>query len=209
MVRHRGVGRPGGVRPRRPDRAWPKASAKRLLLSLDRVPLTRGGKIGFHVENTLAAIAAAWSLGVPRDVIRARAESFALDLDKVPGRFNMLEIDGATVVVDYGHNPRPAGGDRGDRTSSRTRIARCVYSTAGDRRDCDMIRQGQLLGEAFDHVILYEDHYNRGRADGEIIAPVPQGNGHRQPRQADRGDPRRDHRRSKRPCARRSPANCC
>ncbi len=32
-----------------------------------------------------------------------------------------------------------------------------------------MIRQGELLGDAFDHVILYEDHYLRGRAEGEII----------------------------------------
>ena len=44
-----------------------------------------------------------------------------------------------------------------------------VYSTAGDRRDCDMIGQGELLGEAFDRVILYEDHYLRGRPEGEII----------------------------------------
>ena len=32
-----------------------------------------------------------------------------------------------------------------------------------------MIRQGELLGNAFDQVILYEDHYLRGRAEGEII----------------------------------------
>ena len=51
------------------------------------------------------------------------------------------------------------------RSTQRT----CVYSTAGDRRDSDMRRQGQLLGESFDRVILYEDHYLRGRPPGEII----------------------------------------
>ena len=87
----------------------------------------------------------------------------------MPGRFNLLEIDGATVVIDYGHN-----------TSALLALIEAigklphqqrhiVYSTAGDRRDCDMIRQGQMLGENFDHVILYEDHYLRGRAEGEII----------------------------------------
>ena len=50
-----------------------------------------------------------------------------------------------------------------------------MYSTAGDRRDCDMIAQGKLLGEAFDRVILYEDHYLRGRPQGEIIALFRQG----------------------------------
>jgi cyanophycin synthetase len=50
-----------------------------------------------------------------------------------------------------------------------------VYTAAGDRRDCDMLRQGELLGAAFDRVILYEDHYIRGRAAGEIMGLIRQG----------------------------------
>jgi cyanophycin synthetase len=57
----------------------------------------------------------------------------------------------------------------------RRRIA--VYSAAGDRRDIDMIRQGEILGAAFDQVILYEDHYVRGRLPGEIMALFHQGLG--------------------------------
>ena len=38
------------------------------------------------------------------DSIRTGLESFAADMSKVPGRFNLLEINGATVIVDYGHN---------------------------------------------------------------------------------------------------------
>ena len=90
-------------------------------------------------------------------------------MDKVPGRFNVLEIEGATVIVDYGHNVHSLdGGDRSGRQIPAP-APHGVYSTAGDRRDCDMIRQGELLGAAFDRVILYEDHYLRGRAQGEII----------------------------------------
>jgi cyanophycin synthetase len=50
-----------------------------------------------------------------------------------------------------------------------------VYSAAGYRRDVDLIRQGQLLGDAFDRVVIYEDHYLRGREPGEIIALFRQG----------------------------------
>jgi cyanophycin synthetase len=50
-----------------------------------------------------------------------------------------------------------------------------VYSAAGDRRDCDIIRQGELLGQQFDSVILYEDQYLRGRNSGEIIRLFRQG----------------------------------
>ena len=65
IVRHRAAGGKAIFVRDEPDRAWPKANAKRSLLSLDRVPLTHGGKIAFQVENTLAAVAAAWALKVP------------------------------------------------------------------------------------------------------------------------------------------------
>ena len=140
-----------------------------VFISLNSVPLTRGGKVTFHVENTLAAVAAALALKVPADVIRARLESFAADMEKVPARFNVLDIHGATVIVDYGHNVDALAAliPVMDKFPHQRRT--CVYSTAGDRRDCDMNRQGELLGNAFDQVILYEDHYLRGRGEGEII----------------------------------------
>ncbi len=55
----------------------------------------------------------------------------------------------------------------------QNRIA--VYTAAGDRRDEDMIRQGELLGQAFNRVILYEDHYVRGRNPGEIMKRFREG----------------------------------
>jgi cyanophycin synthetase len=145
------------------------------LLPLARVPLCHGGQVGFHVENTLAAVGAALALGVPHDVIRARAETFAADMEKAPARFNVLEIHGATVVVDYGHNADALRAlVRAMQPFSHQRRT-CVYTTAGDRRDADMIRQGEILGNAFDRVILYEDHYLRGRPEGEIIRLIRQG----------------------------------
>ncbi|MBL8483566.1 MAG: cyanophycin synthetase, partial [Rhodocyclaceae bacterium] len=45
-----------------------------------------------------------------------------------------------------------------------------VISGAGDRRDEDIRRQTELLGDAFDEVILYQDQCQRGRADGEVVA---------------------------------------
>ncbi len=139
------------------------------LAALANIPLTHSGRIGFQVENALASAAAAWALGIPRDAIRAGLESFAADLEKVPGRFNLLEINGATVIVDYGHNVSALSAliDAIEQFPHERRSV--VYSAAGDRRDCDLIRQGELLGNAFDHVVLYEDHYMRGRAEGEIF----------------------------------------
>ncbi len=145
------------------------------LISLSDVPLTHGGRIGFQVENALASAAAAWALNMPLDVIRAGLESFAGDMEKVPGRFNLLDIRGATVIVDYGHNVSSLQAmiEAIEQFPHQRRTA--VYTAAGDRRDGDMIRQGELLGDAFDRVILYEDHYVRGRQSGEIMGLLRRG----------------------------------
>jgi len=145
------------------------------LLSLERIPLTHNGKVGFQVENTLAATAAAWHLGIPAEAIRAGLETFASSMGKSPGRFNLFDINGATVIVDYGHNTSSLQAilEVVDQFPHERRTA--VYSAAGDRRNEDMIRQGELLGGAFDRVIIYEDHYLRGRALGEITQYFRQG----------------------------------
>ncbi|HEX5470793.1 MAG TPA: cyanophycin synthetase [Lacipirellulaceae bacterium] len=139
------------------------------LLSLDRIPLTFGGRIGFQVENVLAATAACWALGLPAEQIRLGLESFSSEMDKVPARFNVFQIAGATVIVDYGHNPSSLSAILSAIESFPAQMRTAVYSVAGDRRDCDITRQGELLGGAFDRVLLYEDHYLRGRSPGEII----------------------------------------
>jgi cyanophycin synthetase len=146
-----------------------------VLLSLDRVPLTHNGRVGFQVENVLAAASACWALGMPCEQIRLGLESFSSHMDKVPGRFNLMEIHGATVVVDYGHNPSSllAIAETLDLFPHPSRTV--IYSAAGDRRDVDMIRQGQILADHFDRVILYEDQYLRGREPGEIMSLFKQG----------------------------------
>lgn len=145
------------------------------LVSLDRVPLTHGGRITFQAENTLAAVAAAWSMGWTREILREGLETFGADMRTSPGRFNLLEIQGATVIVDYGHNVSSLKCmiDAIEQFPHERRIV--VYTAAGDRRDCDMIRQGELLAQAFDHVFVYEDQYVRGRKEGEIMGLLRQG----------------------------------
>ena len=145
------------------------------LAALDRVPLTHGGRVGFQVENTLATAGAGWALGFSFDFLRAALESFAPSLEQSPGRFNLLEIGETTVIVDYGHNSSAVAA-LVEVVEQFPHVRRSVvYSSAGDRRDCDLIAQGELVGDAFDRVILYEDHYRRGRAEGEIMALIRRG----------------------------------
>jgi cyanophycin synthetase len=144
--------------------------AEEIRYPLAGIPLTRDGAITFQVENAMASIAAAWALGLDQDVIRRGLATFVNDAQTAPGRFNVFDYRGATVIADYGHNPDAilALVRAVDAMPAKRRSV--VISGAGDRRDEDIRMQTEILGEAFDDVVLYQDQCQRGRADGEVLA---------------------------------------
>ena len=144
-------------------------------LDLAEVPLTLGGTIGFQVANVMAAVAAAWAANVDWTAIRKGLASFVSDAASTPGRFNLMKYRGATVIADYGHNPDAMTALVDAVSAFPARERWVVISGAGDRRDEDIVNQTRILGEAFDHVVLYQDACQRGRADGEVLALLRQG----------------------------------
>ncbi len=144
-------------------------------IHLRDVPITRNGKIGFQVENVMAAVGAAWGVGMPWQTIRRGLSGFVNDSDNAPGRFNIMDYRGATVIADYGHNPDAMRAlvQAVDALPGKRRSV--VISGAGDRRDEDIREQTVILGAAFDDVILYQDAAQRGRADGEVMALLREG----------------------------------
>ncbi len=121
------------------------------------IPLTCGGKVAFQLENILAATGAAWALGLTPDIIRTGIETFDVGQAGAPGRFTLFGLEGAKVVVDGAHNASAL-------ESLTVALDQCpagyrsiVYAAGADRRDVDLLRQGELLGGAFDRVTLYDD----------------------------------------------------
>jgi cyanophycin synthetase len=144
-------------------------------IPLSQVPLTRNGQIGFQTENVLAAVGAAWAVNTPWDAIAQGLSTFISDVQGVPGRFNLFDYKGATLIADYGHNPdaMQALVQAVDNMQAGKRVV--VISGAGDRRDEDIRDQTRILGAAFDEVLLYQDACQRGRADGEVVALLQEG----------------------------------
>jgi len=144
-------------------------------VALQDIPLTRNGTIGFQIENAMAAIAAGWALGMDWKTICAGMATFINDAATAPGRFNVYDYRGGTLIADYGHNPDAiiALVSAIENMPARRRIA--VISGAGDRRDEDIRQQTEILGNAFDELILYQDQCQRGRADGEVLGLLRQG----------------------------------
>jgi cyanophycin synthetase len=148
---------------------------KKHRIALANVPLTRYGTIGFQIENAMAAIATGWALGYDWPVIEQALAGFVSDATTAPGRFNVFDYKGATLIADYGHNPDAIQALVAaiDHMTAKRRVV--VISGAGDRRDDDIRQQTEILGEAFDDVILYQDACQRGRQDGEVIGLLRQG----------------------------------
>ncbi|MBV8503973.1 MAG: cyanophycin synthetase [Paucibacter sp.] len=144
-------------------------------IPLRDIPITRGGAIGFQVENAMASVAAAWGVGLDWDTIRRGVGSFANDADNAPGRFNVMDFRGATVIADYGHNGDAMHALVAAVEALPAKTRSVVISGAGDRRDEDIRVQTQILGKAFDEVVLFQDACQRGREDGEVLALLRQG----------------------------------
>lgn len=147
------------------------------------LPATFGGKALMNVQNALAAAGAAFAAGAPLHDIRQGLRTFTTSYYLAPGRLNVTEIDGITVVVDYCHNA--AGmrllGDFVDRLAENAaddllrhrRVG--VISTAGDRRDEDMRELGEVAAQHFDIIVVREDKRLRGRPAGETAELVADG----------------------------------
>ena len=144
-------------------------------IAMADIPLTHNGTIAFQIDNAMGAIGAAWALGLDRQTIRNGLSTFFNTSDSAPGRFNIFSYRGATLIADYGHNPDAIAAliAAVDDMPAQRRFV--VISGAGDRRDQDLRRQTELLGDAFDTVVLYEDQCQRGRADGEVLALLREG----------------------------------
>lgn len=137
------------------------------------VPLTGQGRIGFQVENVLAAVAAADRLGVAVSVLRAGLKSFGKKAD-LPGRFNVLSHAGATIIVDYAQNPSAVAAVTAALDGFPPGHRTLVFSGC-NRRDIDLREMGRIAGDAFDRVLLYRDWGHADRADGELNGLLRQG----------------------------------
>jgi cyanophycin synthetase len=139
------------------------------------VPLTVRGAARFQFENILAAVAAAFVLGVTPDDIRAGLMSFIPSDALMPGRLNMVTTAKGRILIDYAHNAAAIAGlmDFVSRLDASNRIG--VIGAPGDRRDEDLRELGRLCG-VLDYVIVKEvAKYRRGRHPGDTARVIAEG----------------------------------
>ncbi|WP_297630174.1 cyanophycin synthetase [uncultured Clostridium sp.] len=138
------------------------------VIKIEDVPITLNGKIQFNIENALGACAALVGLQVDYCMISKGFKSFALDSKCNAGRFNMYDVLGRTIILDYGHNQE---GYKGVFSAieklERNRVIG-VVGIAGDRTDEMGVEIGKICSDFLDITIVKEDYDRRGRSPGEM-----------------------------------------
>lgn len=146
-----------------------------ILIGLQDLPCTHGGRVGFQVENVLAAVAAGWALNISPKTIVAGLQAFQGNMVDNPARFNVLQSAGKTLILTDGRNLSALVALVEALNEFSLQRRTIVYSAEEDRRDQDIIRQGKLLGEAFDRVILCEIDDAATRPRGDVIGVLRSG----------------------------------
>ena len=139
--------------------------------AIDAMPLTLRGAARHNVENILGACLLAVASGVPVQSLRATLVKFGSAASDNPGRLQAYRFGGATVLVDFAHNP--------DGLAALTETAKTIAATrrllllgqAGNRDDTQLraLVRAAWSVMPFDRVIVKEmPTLLRGRAPGEL-----------------------------------------
>jgi cyanophycin synthetase len=139
------------------------------------VPLTKGGKAAFMIQNVLAGVLACYLHGFSIEDIKVAIESFIPSPSQTPGRLNMFNFNKFDLLLDYAHNP---AGLRAlhkyvEKLDGSPKVG--IVAGVGDRRKEDNFELGQIAAEMFDEVIIRQDRNLRGKEEQELIDEIKAG----------------------------------
>ncbi len=136
------------------------------------IPITLGGAARHNVANALAASLAAVAVGVPPASIVQALHIFGSSAADNPGRLQVRQVRGATVIVDFVHNADGWRAILAMAAQLRGQGGRLIVTLgqAGDRHEADLDEMARVVWEACpDRIILKEmEEYLRGRPYGQV-----------------------------------------
>ena len=136
---------------------------------VNEIPITFGGKISFMVQNVLAATLATYLSGFKIEEIAQSLLTFIPSPEQTPGRLNIYNFKNFKVMVDFAHNLDAFKGIKEylDTVNSPQKIG--IIIGTGDRRDEDIRDFGRIAAQMFDHILINQDKFLRGRKPEEIV----------------------------------------
>ena len=143
---------------------------REVISAVAKLPIAFAGAALYNVANALAACAAASALALPLVAIRAALHSFGLDPADNPGRANIYAINGAQVLIDYGHNPDGVAAILSAATGISHQRLLIGTGLPGDRSDEAAQQIGALVAQAKPQRVIVKEMamYLRGRPEGQL-----------------------------------------
>jgi cyanophycin synthetase len=139
------------------------------------IPLTFGGRVTFMICNVLAATLASYVYGFTIEDIRTSLETFIPSSAQTPGRMNIFDFKEYKVLIDFAHNPDGFRGIKEFLSTVESPYKIGIITGTGDRRDQDIRDMGKISAEMFDHIIIRQDKFLRGRTAEEIVNLLVEG----------------------------------
>lgn len=139
------------------------------------IPLTFGGKVTFMIYNVLAATLAAYVYGFTIEDIKMNLETFIPSVGQTPGRMNIFEFKEYKVLIDFAHNPDGFKGIKEFMSTIESPYKIGIITGTGDRRDDDIRDMGRISAQMFDHIIIRQDKFLRGRLAEDIVSLLVEG----------------------------------
>jgi cyanophycin synthetase len=139
-----------------------------VFLPVKDIPITINGAAKHNISNLLQALAAAYSQGVSMEILKEKTLTFIPDFKQSRGRFNLIELEGRHLIVDYAHNRSGLKALFETVRDLNERTIITVIAAPGDRCNQDILDMGLIAASQSDHLILKEDVDLRGRKQLEV-----------------------------------------
>ena len=139
------------------------------------IPLTFGGRVTFMIYNVLAATLATYVYGFTIEDIKLNLATFIPSAAQTPGRMNIFEFKEFKVLIDFAHNADGFKGIKEFLSTIESPYKIGIITGTGDRRDDDIRNMGRISAEMFDHIIIRQDKFLRGRKAEDIVKLLVEG----------------------------------
>lgn len=141
------------------------------------MPLALGGAAGYQVENLAAAALAATVAGWPLAAVREVLGRFGTHPADNPGRLELWQHRGATVLIDYAHNPDGLTQLLAVAHALAPRRLGLLLGQAGNRDELAITELARVAANAAPALVLVKELPGmlRGRAPGEVPAILERG----------------------------------
>ena len=145
------------------------------IIGIKNIPITLDGVLEFNIQNVMAACGALIGMGIDYCMITKGFKTFKLNENYNLGRFNIYDLNGIKVILDYGHNIEGYRAVLKCLKKIKDKRVIGVIGIPGDRKDNMALSVGKLCGKYIDRIYIKEDGDKRGRKKEEMARLLEKG----------------------------------